>query len=586
MRGNGGIYVIDITKSDVDSLVEGIIVKTIILIVMELSLMQPAKKLQTERMPFIGIKTIDSTFEASASVTPELVIALCGPIGSPLHETAKQVSITVGDFSYRTEIIRLSNLIKLNIEHTEITLTDKSRYAAIDSLIKAGDALREAFGNDILAKMAIAKIGGDRLKAYGNFNDVASEAETPTERRIVGQRVCHIIDSVKNIDELKLLRTIYGDALYAIGVFSPLETRKKNLKHSEDLSESDINKLIDKDSGEEFSHGQSVRDTFPQCDYFLRVDEATNGATERKALSQINESLTRFFQLMFRTAVVSPTLQENAMYAAASAARNSACLSRQVGAAVTSVNGELLATGWNDVPNSGGGLYGKPPLTGPLQDDHRCYAQSGAKCHNDTEKKVIAEMIVDSLVKESVISRGKEKKQKAVETIMKHTRLKDLIEFSRAVHAEMHSILAASRVAGERIVGGKIFVTTYPCHSCARHIIAAGIHEVYYIEPYRKSLATRLHDDAMTEAIDNQATKVKLIQFDGVAPRRFLDLFESASRKASGGMLKLPEQGLAMPATSVSLRAIPRLEEVVVTEVRTKSLRLPELAASGDESHG
>jgi deoxycytidylate deaminase len=54
----------------------------------------------------------------------------------------------------------------------------------------------------------------------------------------------------------------------------------------------------------------------------------------------------------------------------------------------------------------------------------------------------------------------------------------------------MHAILGASRVAGERILGGKIFVTTYPCHSCARHIIASGISEVYFIEPYRKKLSS------------------------------------------------------------------------------------------------
>ncbi|WP_258402288.1 deaminase, partial [Lonsdalea populi] len=167
----------------------------------------------------------------------------------------------------------------------------------------------------------------------------------------------------------------------------------------------------------------------------------------------------------------------------------------------------------------------------------------------------------------------------AIDTIIKHTRLKDLIEFSRAVHAEMHSILIASRVAGEKIVGGKIFVTTYPCHACARHIIAAGIKEVYYIEPYRKSLATRLHSDAMTEAASSDEGSVRIIQYDGVAPRRFLDLFESESRKGKGGMLQLQEQEDALPSTNVSLRAIPRLEQVVVAEISSKSLQLPGLAS-------
>lgn len=335
-------------------------------------------------------------------------------------------------------------------------------------------------------------------------------------------------------------------------------------------------------SGEEFSHGQSVRDTFPLCDFFLRVDTQVNGAEEAKSIGQIFTKLHRFLNLIFHTTVVSPTLEENAMYSAASAARNSACLSRQVGAAVTSSTGELLSVGWNDVPNSGGGLYGKPRLTllNPEISDHRCYAQPGAKCHNDSEKGSIAVKVIESLINNSIIDI--KHKEDAISSIMSDTRIKDLIEFSRAVHAEMHAILGASRVAGDRILNGKVFVTTYPCHSCARHIVAAGISEVYYIEPYRKSLATRLHSDSLTESIESTGL-VKLLQFDGVAPRRFIDIFEAGSRKSKSGVLDLSPKTKAEPITHVSIRAIPRLEEVVIAEVTEKSLRFPELVST--ENH-
>lgn len=521
-------------------------------------------------------KSVNSTFEANASLTPELVVALCGPIGSPLHETALQVENALSEFGYLTEPIRLSELIRLNADFVEIPIDTATRYSEIDTLIKAGDELRRRLGNDVLAKMAIAKIRADRQKSYGEISDHADEMGKQPEKQIRAHRICHVINSVKNVDELKLLRLIYGEALIAVGVFSPVEIRKKNLERRESLSANDIAKLIDTDSGEEFSHGQSVRDTFPQCDFFLRVDKPITGPTEHEAIGQVVEKLRRFFNLIFRTAVVSPTLEENAMYAAASAARNSACMSRQVGAAVTSKVGELLAIGWNDVPGSGGGLYGKRPLfkiTEEDRRDERCYAQSGAKCHNDIEKRTIARKIVESLLNDSVLD--PKDKEKAVQAIIKDSRVKDLIEFSRAVHAEMHAILGASRVAGDRIINGKVFVTTYPCHSCARHLVAAGISEIYYIEPYRKSLATRLHSDALTEAIDGIG--VKLMQFDGVAPRRFIDLFESGPRKSETGVLNLPGKTEASPSTHVSLRAIPRLEEVVVAEISITDLRLPEL---------
>ncbi|OWU65155.1 MAG: CMP deaminase [Armatimonadetes bacterium Cent15-Ar3] len=521
-------------------------------------------------------KAVDSTVEVTASLTPELVVALCGPIGSPLHETAIQIGNALGNFGYRTEVIRLSELIRFNADLAGVTIDKSTRFSEIESLIRAGDQLRLDHGSDVLAKMAIARIGADRKKKYGDFIDRADEGEKPPEAQIRSQRICHVIDSVKNINELRLLRLVYGEALFAVGVFSPIEVRNKNLGRPGALSPADIAKLIDVDSGEEFSHGQSVRDTFPQCDFFLRVDEAIVGPTEARAVGQLVEKLRRFFDLIFRTAVVSPTSEENAMYAAASAARNSACMSRQVGAAVTSKVGELLATGWNDVPSSGGGLYGKPPLfkiATEIRGDERCFAQSDAKCHNDIEKRAIADKVVEALVKDSIMDPSKQ--EQAVQVILKDSRLKDLIEFSRAVHAEMHAILGASRVAGDRVIEGKVFVTTYPCHSCARHLVAAGISEIYYIEPYRKSLATRLHADALTEAIGGKG--VRLLQFDGVAPRRFIDLFESASRKSNAGVLDLKDRNEASPSTHVSLRAIPRLEQVVVAELLSTALRLPEL---------
>ena len=65
--------------------------------------------------PAIG-KQVDSTSEASGSQTPELVLALCGPIGSPLHAAADQAVAALGEYGYQVEKVRLSELIRLNAE--------------------------------------------------------------------------------------------------------------------------------------------------------------------------------------------------------------------------------------------------------------------------------------------------------------------------------------------------------------------------------------------------------------------------------------------------------------------------------------
>ncbi|PAW16390.1 cytidine deaminase, partial [Klebsiella pneumoniae] len=61
-----------------------------------------------------------------------------------------------------------------------------------------------------------------------------------------------------------------------------------------------------------------------------------------------------------------------------------------------------------------------------------------------------------------------------------------------------------------------------------------GITKVVYIEPYEKSLALELHDDAITEV--NEHGKVIFESFEGVSPRRYQKFFFSTDeRKDSFG---------------------------------------------------
>lgn len=49
----------------------------------------------------------------------------------------------------------------------------------------------------------------------------------------------------------------------------------------------------------------------------------------------------------------------------------------------------------------------------------------------------------------------------------------------RAIHSEIDAICMAARM-GNNIDGATIYVTRYPCESCAKAIVAAGIKTVYY----------------------------------------------------------------------------------------------------------
>ena len=95
-------------------------------------------------------RLIDSTLEAVSSLTPELVIALCGPIGSPLHETAAEVEKVLSDSGYRASTIRLSGIITINAAMVNMALDGSSKFNRTNSLIDIGDKLREKYGADIL----------------------------------------------------------------------------------------------------------------------------------------------------------------------------------------------------------------------------------------------------------------------------------------------------------------------------------------------------------------------------------------------------------------------------------------------------
>lgn len=349
--------------------------------------------------------------------------------------------------------------------------------------------------------------------------------------------------------------------VYAIGVYSPLSAREGNLT-KRGLMPGEVYQLIDRDSGEEIGEGQTVRNTFPRCDFFLRLDSGTD--------TQLKVRVKRFLNLILGYGVVTPTPHESAMYAAASAAVNSACLSRQVGAAITTKDERLIAVGWNDVPKAGGDLYVTNSKSENSEKDQRCWNYvGGGKCSNDEEKETITEIILADLT--DVIQKDDYEKAKTI--IRNSARLSGLVEFSRSIHAEMHALLNAGKVGLDKIVGGKLFVTTYPCHSCARHIIASGIMEVYYIEPYRKSLAIRLHGDAITES-ESEANKVQLRPYEGVAPAKYLSLFRMANsneRKEKGKMVKI-HPSKAEPKMETSLEALPALEALVVLSLQQKGL--------------
>jgi deoxycytidylate deaminase len=455
------------------------------------------------------------TFDQSRS--HDLVFAMVGHAGSGPTWVAKVLAEELKARKYSPLRIEVSSLIKDAADGLGLPSNRNGADGALprpELLQNAGDELRQRFGRRIGAALAIRRITELRSKAPP------------------GAVPAFIIDSLKNPDEVQALRDVYGSSFYVVSVLCRETIRRSRLllKHKAE-GQPFVNRLMKRDESGGPDDGQHVRKTLHLADFFV--------ANERRDKKTLAADLARFVEIVAGTEIIRPTADERGMYSAWGASLRSSCLSRQVGAAIMDAQGNVIATGLNDPPRQGGGLYEEG-----CSPDARCFIRKGTQvvghCRNDVAKESIYEKVFQALSTSGALAKGVTaiRVRAAIET----TRIRDLIEFSRAVHAEMDAILSVARVGGPALRGARLYCTTYPCHACARGIIAAGLAEVVYVEPYPKSLARELHKDAITEkspdpSPDGKPSKVWFRLFSGVAPRRYSAVFEKRrSLKDAAGM--------------------------------------------------
>lgn len=522
--------------------------------------------------------------EQSAELSPvskEIFIGLVGYAGSGCSTAGKRLKVFLEESGYTVvHRVRLSELILAKYP-------DAGAVQPVDGPREGAQRLERAMllqdlGDDLRAKhknYAVAALGVKRIR------ELRGDVDPGTEK------IAYIIDSLKHSAEVEFLREVYGQAFRLVAVHGERPVRESRLIGTaasgakyRGAIESDIRRYMDRDEKDGTNkNGQAVRDAFYLADYFL---DNNTGARDGTSL---NADLERFVNLMLGAGLVRPTLAERAMNYAHAASLQSACLSRQVGAVLVSHGGEIVGTGTNDVPAYGGGVYGEDSAS-----DHRCHmwewdpqSERFFGCHNDRKKdqlrQRIAQWLSDTFSDELALvahpkpAVGHDTAERARELTATSFRdffqrredalidlpgVKDLIEYSRAIHAEMNAVLSAAR-SGHSPKGGTLYCTTYPCHNCARHLVNAGISRVYYVEPYVKSLASELHSDAISNAevpVGEKQQKMIVLPFTGVGPRMYEDFFtKRVTLKGARGVYVPPEA--SVPSQSVRLREMAKVEE-------------------------
>lgn len=437
----------------------------------------------------------------------ELVVGLIGAVGTELDAVSSLLNERLKLAGYNVVEIRVSKDIIPLLCDVPDSVVDS--YERISTLMSAGNEAREkAADNSVLANGIAAAIYSQRSKdAEGN----------PSPQ----PKTAFIVNSLKRPEEVERLRMMYPAGFVLIGVHSEEDRRLKHLRNNLGISEvGKAEELIRRD-GEELkvAHGQRVNRTFHLADFFIRI---TNN-NER-----LRSDVKRMVEIWFGNPFLTPVFDEYAMFLAFSAALRSADLSRQVGAVIARGK-EVLSAGANECPKAGGGLYW------PKRDElgTNIIDSEGGRDYKLGKDSNILEQ---TRIINEIVQRGEREDFDGdqLRELLERSGIRDLTEYGRVVHAEMEALSACAR-NGLSTVGATLYCTTFPCHNCAKHIIAAGIKRVVYIEPYPKSKALEFHKDSVVMSSEPDDTHEELVgfePFEGIGPRRFFDLF--SARLGSG----------------------------------------------------
>jgi len=506
---------------------------------------------------------MSETIEPMVSIEkPELFFGLVGAVGTDLALVRELLTDQLARVGYKTELVKVTDLLFAFDDSGELLQrTSGNEFDRIDTLMHAGNEVRRSTERrDIMAMLAISEIRDRR----GKLNKALGVAEEESEKRAV-PGTAYIIHSLKTPQEIQTLRDTYGRGLTIISAYSPQSARADALANrlcesakesSPDDFQSNAWHLIQRDEKEGDAFGQNLRNTFPKADLFI----------DASCRQSVTNDIERFVEILFEFPFHSPSIDEYGMSFADIAALRSLDLARQVGAAIVTSGGSVTAVGCNEVPARGGGQYW------PQDPDDKRDFQVGYDSSDRNKRDVVSE-VVERLGRAELLSDNDsenfdelvEKLVDGDQPVLSGSKLLSVLEYGRSVHAEMAALSDAAR-RGISVEGATMYCTTFPCHLCARHIIASGIKRLVYVEPYPKSLAKGMYKDSMVVDPDSDTdTRVRFESFSGVAPRYYGFAFKSnIDRKVekSNGTAKAGDVVKWNPAESS-----PRLRRFVTSYV-------------------
>lgn len=403
----------------------------------------------------------------SKKESKQIALGLTGPFGSGYSTLA---NVLRQDYNY--EVFCLSDFVRekwLDM-NPEKDITEATR----DELQTVGNELRIK-ECDILAKMA--------------YNKVKSE------KKIDGKRL--VFDSIRNTAEVAYFRRVFpAFFLIAVDCIEPHRWMRVQEIYGGDYQWFKGDDRRDKNE-EGIAHGQQVALCVDDADVLIRNDNDRMVRTEVAWQERLGEKVGEYIDL-FEGEADLPTEQEIYMSMAYCASLMSQCFKRQVGAVIVDDSLRVISVGYNDNPSPLNSCNKEffdcfremyidelmsslkhCPLCGCLLTDLK-YPYECPGCKNS---------IYRVIVRDRALSR------------------------CSALHAEERAIINAG---AQNLKNCTLYVTTFPCFTCAQKILDVGIRTIWYVESYPDEDSLDLFE---------RAGSVTLQKFEGVKARAYFRLF-------------------------------------------------------------
>lgn len=476
----------------------------------------------------------------------DLIFGLVAPIGTKIDLVQKSLEEELLSYKYNIKVINVSEIIDSISKEFKLREGYDENLRIQDKIDLGNKICKTTERKDFLALAVVSKI-----KNHLESTPIKKNQELGIKEKT--KPTAFIVRQLKRPDEINLLKKIYGGRFIQISANNSQDIRSSVLKDliSREYPEkkpTDVDsfsqKIINDDADEASEdYGQRISDTFYTADFFV----------ECKSRESVDIAIKRFLKGFFGSNLISPTRDEYGSYFAKAASLKAVDMSRQVGAAIFTQGGEIVIMGCNDVAKAGGGLFWEED-----QEKHRDI-DLGSEANKEETSRIIYNFL-ETLRDKGIIEHTPEQVlvRSDVKEAISDSLIGDITEYGRMVHAEMNAITDAARL-GRSLDNTNMYVTTYPCHNCAKHIVASGVRRVVYIEPYPKSRASKLYRHAITDRSNSNG--VIFEHFYGISPTIYKFIFERKKRKLPNGGVKDWQNKIPYPVLEIKDFSIAQTEE-------------------------